>query len=88
MAVEAIQTLTKRQTTQRYYGCLKAFGHKEFCTCLRDKSPWILSFNDYIKIVTSTKEELNYEQLKEDDKKLVELTLKVREQCVAKVKPK
>jgi len=38
----------------------------------------------YITAITSTKEEMDYPNLKDDDKKMIDAIYKVRETCVNK----
>ena len=62
--------------------CLKAFGYKNFCQCLSRNIPLILSFQNYVRIVTSSKTDLKYDKLPDDEKKLIDITRKGRDHCV------
>ena len=57
-------------------------GDKKFCQCLRNNLPIPVSFNLYVRIVTTPKEELGYSELQKEDKAIVDTTLKVREMCI------
>lgn len=65
--------------------CIKAFGHNDFCNCISEKSPSGLSFLGYIIAVSNTKEELNYSNLSEEDRGMVDNARKAREECVSTV---
>jgi hypothetical protein len=71
---------------QKYSDCLKAFGDPVFCKCLEERIPIVIDFARYVKIVTSTKTDLQYDQADADTKKLIDLTLSVREACVSEKK--
>ena len=77
--------LSEEMFKEKYYMCLKAFGHAPYCKCLKDNLPMGVSFNTYINIITTSKEKLNYNQLKGDDKVFVDKSIAARELCVAKV---
>jgi len=64
--------------------CLKAFGYRPFCECLCDKMPWVLSFQDYIGIVTRTKTQVGYDQMSDEEKGVVDKVYSVRDECVSK----
>jgi hypothetical protein len=76
-AVEDMGKATKRQ-------CLTAVGNEALCTCLTEKLPMRINFVQYVSIITLTKEELGYDKLSPDDKKMVDLTRSTRDQCIAK----
>jgi len=68
----------------RFIQCLKAFGHLNFCECIKSELPVYQSFDSYFFIITTDKDELNFEQLEGDDKELIINTHKVRDTCVNK----
>ena len=78
LAKMKVVTETKRQN------CIAAFGHKVFCDCLANETPVGISFEGYIKVVTTEKEDLRYSQLPDEDKKIVDKTRLVRNKCVKK----
>jgi len=86
---DALQALAKleatidREARDKYLACMQAFGSEPFCVCLRDETPAVITFAGYVHIVTSTKEELGYDKLDEEDKGVVDKVLAVREHCVA-----
>jgi hypothetical protein len=61
---------------------MKAFGNTEFCECIADKSPVAINFVGYVTILAETKEDLKYDQLSPDDKKLFDATRAARDECV------
>lgn len=75
---------TYKIVQEKYDKCLKAFGDDLFCECLRVNLPALVTFQDYITIVTSTKEELQYQDLNDAAKKAVDKTYNVIEICVNK----
>jgi hypothetical protein len=62
--------------------CMKAIGNPDFCSCIANKSPGNISFVGYVQIVTKTKEELEYDSLTPEHKKMVDLSRTARDQCV------
>jgi len=82
---DKLKYLSEEMIKEKYYSCLKAFGHGPFCKCLKENLPMGVSFNSYINIITLNKEKLNYNQLKGEDKVLVDKSITARELCVAKV---
>ena len=80
---EQLGALVERTTRKRYVDCLLAFGDEEFCGCLRDRLPAVASFDMYVAVVTSTKEERASANLTQDRRQLVEAVLSGREACVA-----
>ena len=75
-AVDNLGKATKRQ-------CLTAVANEALCTCLAEKLPMKINFVQYVSIITLTKEELGYDKLSPDDKKIVDLTRGTRDQCIA-----
>jgi hypothetical protein len=82
--LKKLEALTEEMSKEKYYKCLKAFGSDLFCGCIRDNLPVIVTFEDYIAIITSSKEELNYNKLGDNEKKTIDLTHKTREICINK----
>jgi hypothetical protein len=85
-SLDALQVAADRLTQAKYHDCLKAFGHTVFCECLRDTAPVAIGFQTYVRIITTNKQELNYNQLNEEDKKIVDATHKARETCVGRLR--
>jgi hypothetical protein len=85
-AVVAIDDYLHRVGRDNKTSCLKAFGHEMFCNCLSDNMPGpgmiVLSFYEYIAATTKSKEDLKYNQLPEDQKKMIDALRKTREICV------
>lgn len=81
-ATKELELLVDRMSRQKYSDCMKAFGNQKFCQCLRDKSPIGIDFAGYVKIVTTTKEELGYSKTDKETKQLIDNALKAREVCV------
>lgn len=68
---------------KRGINCIKAFGHDRFCKCLNENLSVGLTFQDYVGVITNTKDELNYVSLSTEQKKMVDNAIKTRDQCVA-----
>jgi hypothetical protein len=77
-----LELLADSISRQKYSDCIKAFGNQKFCQCLRDKSPIGIDFTGYVKVVTTTKEELGYSKADKETKQLIDNTLNAREACV------
>ena len=86
--LDQLKNITDSMTQEKYYKCVKAFGDNKFCKCLSENLPIVDTFEDYITIVTSTKDELGYNKRNDDDKKTIDLTYKAREMCVNLVSTK
>ena len=83
--VEKLEKKLFEETVERKkMDCMRAFGHNGFCECLCAELPWTLFFSQYIKIVISPKEELYYDTMTEDDKKLYYIVYSARNKCVEK----
>ena len=81
---EDVLVKSKDQSDDRFVKCLKSFGHTKFCGCIRDELPLYQSIDSYFFIITTDKDELNYAELDEDDKALIDNTYKARDTCVKK----
>ncbi len=77
-ALQAADDLVKATKRQ----CLIAVANEPLCTCLSTNLPMKVNFVQYVSIVTLTKEELNYDRLSPDDKKIVDLTRGTRDKCI------
>lgn len=83
--LENLSELFIQVTAKKKMQCMKAMGHEDFCSCIAEKSPVGLSFFEYIVAVSNTKEELNYSNLSEEDRSMVDNARKAREECVSTV---
>ncbi|MDA3897158.1 MAG: hypothetical protein PF482_13540 [Desulfobacteraceae bacterium] len=81
-SLKKLKQLSNSMTTRKYSDCFKAYGDEIFCQCLSQNLPIPVSFNLYIKIVTTPKDELGYSELNKEDKQMVDVTLQTRETCV------
>lgn len=81
-AVDDMKNSLEKFGRKRQLTCLKALGSVKFCTCLNNTLPIAVNFPAYVKILTSTKEEIGYETGSDSEKKVVDLTLAARETCV------
>jgi hypothetical protein len=62
--------------------CMNAVGSSVFCDCLNGSLPLAADFQRYIAVTTGSSAN---EQLSPDEKKMADLILATRDQCVAKV---
>lgn len=81
-----LQLLIERVSRQNFSDCMKSFGNQKFCQCLSEKSPVGVDFAWYVKVVTTTKDELGYSNADEETRGLIDNTLKAREVCVGEGK--
>ncbi len=81
-ATKELELLVESISRQKFSDCMKAFGNQNFCQCLREKSPVGVDFAGYVKVVTTTKDELGYSKADKETKRLIDNTLKAREVCV------
>ena len=81
-SIEELEAATERFVEEKFYHCMRAFGHNSFCSCLKNSLPVIASFPTYVRSVINDKRDLNYNQLGEDDRKIIDGSLKTRETCV------
>lgn len=82
---EKLQKLADALLKEKYLKCMTSFGDDSFCQCLCKNLPVLSSFENYIAIVTATKEELNYKKYNDVEKKAIDLTYKARGICVNEV---
>jgi hypothetical protein len=67
--------------------CMRAIGNREFCDCIALQSPSGIDFVEYVRIVSTSKADLNYDALSPEDKELVDNTRTSRDKCVAGDRP-
>jgi hypothetical protein len=65
--------------------CIAAFGHEGFCHCLTENGPYLIAFEIYIKVVTHSMAELDFDNLSKRDQNIVTLARTARNQCVQEV---
>lgn len=78
--LKAQRSVAKQKTEQ----CLKAVGRDKFCKCIGENLPVDVSFEQYIHTLVTTKEELGYNVMPAEQKKVIDATLETREKCVEK----
>ena len=84
-SLKKLQALTNEMSTTKRLKCMMAFGSAPFCECLSEKTPIGASFENYIRITTTSKEDLEYADLDAEWKSLVDNTLTARESCVTSI---
>src|SRR5665647_559144 len=83
-SLNALALLADNISKKKYSDCAKVVGKNSICQCLGDNLPVPVSFNLYVRIVTTPKEELGYPKMNQEDKAIVDVTLQAREMCVGK----
>ena len=83
--MDKMEKLAGQLMTEKEMECKRAFGNTEFCECLTDNLPIGVSFRKYIVIMTSKKDELDYDKLSREEKEMVDWVSSTREKCVNKV---
>ena len=74
-----------REVQERSIQCQKAFPNKVFCDCLSNRIPMILTITQYAFILTGSLAELQYDQLTEDEQKMIDITRAARESCALEI---
>jgi hypothetical protein len=84
--IQELKTLKARQDVgkQKAEQCMKAVGRDKFCNCIGANLPAAVSFEQYIHIMVTSKEELGYSAMPPEQKKMVDASLETREKCVEK----
>lgn len=67
---------------KKYSDCMASFGNRKFCGCLRDKSPVEISFDDYVKVLTTPRSSLGFVAAGADTRRVIDDTLKTAEVCI------
>lgn len=67
---------------QKYSDCMRTFGNRKFCQCLRDKTPAEIDFKDYVKVLTTPKSDLGYAGADKNMQQVIDSTLKIGEVCI------
>jgi len=84
--IQELKTAQARQAVGKLKSdqCLQAFGRDKFCACLGQNLPAIVSFEQYVHTMVTSKEELGYSTMPADQRKMVDATLDTGEKCVEK----
>lgn len=69
---------------RKFIHCMKAFPHEQYCQCLVDSIPVDFGMDAYLKIMTSSREEIGYSNMTDDARNAVDATIQARELCVSK----
>jgi GTPase Era involved in 16S rRNA processing len=84
--IQELKALKQQQavTEIKMDHCMKAVAREKFCTCVSDKLPREVSFEQYVHTLVTTREKLGYDAMTAEQKKVVDATIAVRETCVEK----
>ena len=80
-ALDQAMTSIDRASKEKKAHCLSVATNERYCDCVIGNITAIISFLDYITIVTQSKQELQYDQRKSDDKKIIDATRHARDVC-------
>ena len=75
----------ERSSKEKSLECMKAFPHAQFCACLGEQLPLVLTVAQYVAIVTTPRERLEAAIATDDEKRVIEVTFAAREQCANKL---
>ena len=69
---------------EQAYRCVRVFGHKDYCRCVAEN---IASgtFGEWMFAVMDTKKELKYDEMSEEERKVIDAQRKARDMCVSEV---
>lgn len=82
--IQELKTLKARQEVGKLKTeqCLKAVAQEKLCTCIGENLPASVTFEQYVHILVSTKNELGYGTLSAEERKTIDTTIATREKCV------
>lgn len=78
----ALHPRTDSQTRRRRADCMKVVGHTTYCECMTHRVPAVLEFADTVNLLVMSNEQLNYKQLPDNGKRIVDNTRRARDLCV------
>ncbi len=76
-----LQTTISRN---RVNTCMAAFGHESFCGCLNDNLHWVITFESYIEIITSSDAQPKPRPTT-DEERAVNTVFRARERCIGTI---
>jgi hypothetical protein len=62
--------------------CVQVFGDEDFCSCINSTLAKGISFQDYVNVLITPTDLLNYKELSPDNRKIVDNILRTRDQCI------
>lgn len=78
----------QKSSSEKMEQCMKATGVEKLCSCLKERLPEELTFEQYVHNVVSTRQELGYEAMSVEQRKKVDSSVVARDACVEKEKEK
>lgn len=79
--IDTMKSTIEEKARERYAQCLRLTSSTTYCDCLNDKLSWQIKFEVYEHIASTTKSELEYDELPHDDRELVDHIYSVRDGC-------
>jgi hypothetical protein len=86
-ALEVLKKNFEALAAKHTYQCMSAIGSRIFCSCLSENVPAVADLSMYVAVTTTSKEEIGYDKLSADDRKVVDGILAGRDKCVAEAFP-
>jgi len=84
--IQELKALKQQQavTEVKMEHCMKAVARERFCSCVSEGLPREVSFEQYVHTLVTSRENLGYEAMPSEQKKVVDATVAVREKCIEK----
>lgn len=78
----------QKSSGEKMEQCMKATGVEKLCSCLKEKLPDELTFEQYVHNVVVTSQELGYDGMSAEQRRKVDSAIVARDACVEKEKEK
>jgi hypothetical protein len=84
--IQELKALKQQQavTEIKLDHCMKAVAQKKFCTCVSEKLPLEVGFEQYVHTLVTSRDKLGYGDMTPEQKKIVDATIEVRDKCIEK----
>jgi GTPase Era involved in 16S rRNA processing len=84
--IQELKALKQQQavTEVKMEHCMNAVARERFCSCVSEGLPREVSFEQYVHTLVTSRENLGYEAMPSEQKKVVDATVAVREKCIEK----
>ncbi len=78
--LQALDTLSEK----RFEDCVRVVGNDAYCQCVNTRLPIAINaFAQYVAIVTSSRDDIKYDDLESGKQEIVDRVHAVREECVS-----
>jgi hypothetical protein len=84
--IQELKALKQQQavTEIKLDHCMKAVAREKFCTCVSEKLPLEVGFEQYVHTLVTSREKLGYGAMTPEQKKVVDATIETRDKCIEK----